>query len=61
MKNFAIWERLNLQFRAEFFNAFNHPNFANPNTDISVPSRVGTITGTTGTPRVIQFALRLEF
>jgi hypothetical protein len=61
MKNFVFRERLNLQFRAEFFNALNHPNFANPNSDISVPSRVGTITSTTGSPRVVQFALRLEF
>lgn len=30
MKNFRFGERLNMQFRAEFFNIFNHPNFANP-------------------------------
>ena len=30
MKNFRFGERLNMQFRAEFFNLFNHPNFANP-------------------------------
>jgi hypothetical protein len=29
-KNFHFGERLNMQFRAEFFNIFNHPNFANP-------------------------------
>jgi outer membrane receptor protein involved in Fe transport len=29
-KNTAITERLNMQLRAEFFNLFNHPNFANP-------------------------------
>ena len=29
-KNFRFGERLNMQFRAEFFNIFNHPNFANP-------------------------------
>jgi len=30
MKNFRFGERLNMQFRAEFFNLFNHPSFANP-------------------------------
>jgi hypothetical protein len=29
-KNTPLSERVNLQFRAEFFNIFNHPNFANP-------------------------------
>jgi len=29
-KDFQLWERLHLQFRAEFFNIFNHPNFALP-------------------------------
>jgi len=29
-KNTAITERLNIQFRADFFNILNHPNFANP-------------------------------
>lgn len=30
MKNFSFGERVKMQFRAEFFNIFNHPNFANP-------------------------------
>jgi Carboxypeptidase regulatory-like domain/TonB dependent receptor len=30
VKNFTLTERVNMQFRAEFFNLFNHPNFANP-------------------------------
>jgi len=30
IKNWMIAERFNLQFRGEFFNIFNHPNFANP-------------------------------
>ena len=39
MKNFAITERVTLQFRADIFNIFNHPNFANPDGGIctSVP------------------------
>jgi len=60
-KNFRFTERWNLQFRSEFFNALNHPSFSNPKSDITVPSQVGTITSTSSSPRVIQFALRLEF
>jgi hypothetical protein len=29
-RQFSLTERVNLQFKAEFFNAFNHPNFADP-------------------------------
>lgn len=49
MKNFQFGERLGMQFRAEFFNIFNHPNFANPfggqngwgHNDPSVPGAGG--------------------
>jgi hypothetical protein len=49
-------------------NIFNHPNFANPNTNIS-SSVVGTITGLQGGrldtlgagPRVIQIGARVDF
>ena len=60
MKNTVLTERLNLQFRAEFFNIFNHPNFANPVADIT-SSAFGQINSTVGFPRQIQFALRLQF
>lgn len=81
----------NLEFRAEFFNAFNHPGFANPNTSAGTVSCViaappagspckaqaggpaqpqvvltpngsfGKITTTNINPRIIQFALKLNF
>jgi hypothetical protein len=47
-----------LQFRGEFF--FNHPQFDLPNATIGLPS-AGIISSTVGTPRDIQFSLRLRF
>jgi hypothetical protein len=52
-------ERSSLQFRAEFFNALNHPQFANPDTNFSSPT-FGIISNTAVNPRVIQLALRLS-
>ena len=72
-KNTPITERLNLQLRAEFFNIFNHPNFALPNWFVSPGSPPdGLITQTPdqaqtnpglggGGPRVIQLAAKLSF
>lgn len=60
-KNFSFLERWNLQFRSEFFNTLNHASFNNPQSNISVPSQVGRILSTSTDPRVVQFALRLEF
>ena len=51
-----------VQFRADFFNAINHPNFAGPdNTFSTTPSAFGTITAMSTNPRVIQLALRFSF
>lgn len=66
-KDFALGERIKLEFRADFFNAFNHPNFGEPSPDLST-----TITGTAddssfdshfgaGGPRNIQLGLRLRW
>ena len=58
---------MNLQFRAEFFNLFNHAQFnapglsSTPGADLASPSTFGIITSTVGNPRVIQFALKLNF
>jgi hypothetical protein len=60
MKNFNFTERKYLQFRAEFFNIFNHPNFGLPNTNIEDPIHGGQITNAND-PRIMQFALKLYF
>jgi len=59
-KVFAIREALNLQFRAEIFNALNHPNDGSPGTTLGTAS-FGRITSTFGDPRVMQFGLKLVF
>ena len=60
MKNWQF-EHTNLQFRGEFFNAFNHPNFGQPDNDPST-SNVGQITSMGPIPpRVIQLGVKLTF
>jgi len=59
-KDFRITERFGLQFRAEFFNTLNHPNFGLPNSSIG-STAAGTITGVLTNARQVQFALRLHF
>jgi hypothetical protein len=65
LKSTAITERMRLQFRAEFFNILNHPNFAAPNTTVfsgtAYNASVGLITSTATNSRQIQFALKLMF
>jgi hypothetical protein len=66
IKFFPITERMKLEFRSEFFNAFNNVSFANPvapNTDYAVLAApyVGKVLQTSTGPRVIQFALKLNF
>jgi len=51
----------NIEFRAEFFNAFNTTQFSNPNTNVSAGSNFGLITATAVNPRIMQFALKLNF
>jgi carboxypeptidase family protein/TonB-dependent receptor-like protein len=79
LKTFPINERVNLRFSTDFFNMWNHANFANPaitdvetalctpnvngcpNNGLIPGSPFGKIFSTTGTPRLIQFSLRLAF
>jgi hypothetical protein len=71
LKNTRLTENVNLQFRAEFFNITNHPNFALPANILAAPN-FGTLFQTpdaaqnnvglgSGGPRLIQLAVKLNF
>jgi hypothetical protein len=72
LKNTHLTERVNMQFRADFYNAFNHAQFADPqglsfgsvgfeNITLATPSGVGIISHTNVNPRLIQFGLHFTF
>ena len=54
-------EGTNVEFRTEFFNAFNQTNFADPDNTVSDGPSFGHVTTTVFNPRIIQFALKLNF
>jgi hypothetical protein len=58
-KNFRVTESKDVQFRAEFFNLLNHPNFRLPDSDISSPT-FNQIQAALP-PRVVQLALKFLF
>jgi hypothetical protein len=58
-KGFRITESKEIQFRAEFFNILNHPNFRLPDSDISSPTF--NMIQAALPPRVIQLALKFLF
>ena len=60
VKKFPIGESKNMIFRSEFFNAFNHPQFALPASTIGATG-VATISATARPSRQIQFALKIVF
>jgi hypothetical protein len=69
LKTTPITERVKIQFRTDFYNAFNHPQFSDPGGGsfgtvgfelVSSPSAV-RVTHTSVNPRLIQFGLRLMF
>ena len=68
LKDTKLTEQFRLQFRAEFFNIFNHENFGPPNVNVfsasgAINGSAGHITGSNqgATPRQIQFGLKLNF
>ena len=75
IKKIPFTESKSLEFRAEFFNAFNTPSFANPSLNagsvtldpntgspaLLLDSSFGHITRTSVAPRIIQFALKFYF
>lgn len=65
-KSFRLTERYTLQFRSEFFNLWNHAQFGLTGNgvfmqDVNSSSTFGAVNETVNNPRVIQFALRLDF
>jgi Carboxypeptidase regulatory-like domain len=60
LKNTRIRESMNLQFRAEGFNLFNHTNFQTVGTTLTTTSTFGHVTAVRD-PRILQLALKLNF
>jgi hypothetical protein len=59
MKDFRVTERYLVQFRADFFNVLNQVNLSDPNTNLN-NANFGKITAA-GSPRMLQFGLKLRF
>ena len=60
IRNYRIFEHVNAQFRAECYNALNHPVFASPNTTVT-SSAFGAVTSDASEPREFQLALKIIF
>ena len=60
IKQFALPREMGLNFRAEFFNLFNHAQFGMPVNDVSAFG-FGSVNSTVNNPRLVQLALKLTF
>ena len=69
VKQFTFPHEMGLNFRAEFFNIFNHPQYGSPINDINygspapgtVSPNFGEVNSTVNNPRLVQLALKLSF
>jgi len=62
IKRFALpWEGMGIDFRAEFFNLWNHAQFGLPAADLNAPQQFGLISSTVNNPRLVQFGLKFTF
>jgi hypothetical protein len=59
-KGIELTERFKLQFRTEFFNIFNRVQFGPPG-EVKGNAQFGVISSQINSPRLVQFALRLNF
>ena len=60
-KKTPVTERISAVFTADLINALNHVEFVDPTLSLQTPASFGVLTTQYGTPRAIQFGLRLEF
>jgi hypothetical protein len=60
-KRFPIRESYSLELRGDAFNLLNQVNLANPLSDLNAGTSFGRIISTTNNPRLVQFALKLQF
>jgi hypothetical protein len=60
-KTFKVWHEQHLDFRANFFNAFNIADYSAPNSTISSGTNFGKITGTINNNRSTQLVLKYAF
>jgi hypothetical protein len=64
LKSTKVGEKINTQFRAEFFNIFNHPQFAAPGNalpNVGQTNNFGVVSYQFNQPRLIQFSLRINY
>jgi hypothetical protein len=61
IKNTKITEGTSLEFRAEFYNIWNHAQFNNPADNVATPATFGLISSSSVPPRIMQFALKFYF